>query len=108
MAAPGLYGAPTEQCYEPSGELRKARNRVALCFRLRVSARADGLIRACVMARRNSASSYLDFKLFHSVLRFCAKESLRNPTKPSPATPSFSICDATFSRSTVEDRKSVV
>jgi hypothetical protein len=45
---------------------------------------------------------YWDFKLFHTVFRFCPKESFRKLIKSVSGTRKFSSCEAMLKRTTVE------
>src|SRR5215468_2846001 len=93
---------PRPLCYDPDLPLRKARYTAALCSRVRVSALAVGFTLASASARLSPLSSYCSRRLFQSVFRFCANESRKKSTNPSPATPNFSCCGSMVNRNTVE------
>src|ERR1700758_2637314 len=74
----------------PDGRLpfldASARKMAALFSSGSVSARTVGLTPASCNASFKRSGAYSVFKLFHSVLRFCPKESLRKWMKPSSST----------------------
>src|SRR5215469_9146140 len=102
ISSKAFLGNSLKICYDPKLPLRKARYTAALSFRLRVSARAVGFTLASASARFSPASSNCSRRLFQSVFRFWANESLRKSTNPSSATPNFCCCGSIVNRKTVE------
>src|SRR5579863_636364 len=88
------HGCLLQECREFRGWVcsrdANSRNRAALWSSDRASARIEGWTFALFMAPVRSSAAYRTLRLFHSVLRFWAKESFRKLTNSPSFTPSFS------------------
>src|SRR5258706_13435501 len=80
----------------------RARNNAALFVSDNASARTVGFTPLLARAARRTAWSYSVLRLFHRVLRFCPKESLRKEINSASGTPSESRRGSIVMRTTLE------